>query len=239
MNKLYSVFSGKGGVGKTNFLLNLAGTLSNLNKKVLILDLDLYGGGIGVYLNKSSRKNICDLYKDKDKTNLNINDYVTRYNKYIDFIASPTDFKSSSKTNEEILDLIQKSKLNYDYILIDLSHNLSQFNQEILKKVNKVFYIFTNDTLDLKNTYLNLKFFKKHNIKYNTILNYSIHFNKKYYVNYDIKSIIKSNIDYEISSEFHEPLIENIIARGQIQTMINKRRKDYNIFYLIARKLGD
>ena len=39
--KIVCFYGGKGGVGKTTTLLSLAGTLSKLNKKVLIVDLDL------------------------------------------------------------------------------------------------------------------------------------------------------------------------------------------------------
>lgn len=56
MSKVASVFSGKGGVGKTTFILNLAGVLSNMHKKVLIVDADLYSGGIAVALNKKVPK---------------------------------------------------------------------------------------------------------------------------------------------------------------------------------------
>ena len=34
--KSICVYGAKGGIGKTTFILNLAGTLSNLNKRVLI-----------------------------------------------------------------------------------------------------------------------------------------------------------------------------------------------------------
>ena len=34
----------KGGTGKTTNVLNIAGILSNIGKKVLIIDLDLYTG---------------------------------------------------------------------------------------------------------------------------------------------------------------------------------------------------
>ena len=50
--KSFCVFSAKGGVGKTTTVLNLAGTYEKLNKKVLIIDLDLSGGSIAVALNK-------------------------------------------------------------------------------------------------------------------------------------------------------------------------------------------
>ena len=52
--KIITVFSTKGGVGKTIFTINLC-TFHNLNKRVLIIDLDLYSGGISVSLNVDSK----------------------------------------------------------------------------------------------------------------------------------------------------------------------------------------
>ena len=43
------VFSAKGGVGKTITTLNLAGIFEVLNKRVLIIDFDLSGGGKVVF----------------------------------------------------------------------------------------------------------------------------------------------------------------------------------------------
>ena len=50
--KSLGFFSAKGGVGKTVNLINLAGIFQQLGKKVLMIDLDLYSGGIANALNK-------------------------------------------------------------------------------------------------------------------------------------------------------------------------------------------
>ena len=57
-------FSAKGGVGKTINLLNLAGIFEQLEKRVLIIDMDLYSGGIAAYLNRKNDKNIYTLCFD-------------------------------------------------------------------------------------------------------------------------------------------------------------------------------
>ena len=56
--KIISVSSVKGGVGKTTILTNLAGIYCSLNKKVLIVDFDLYSGGVAVSLNVKNAKDI-------------------------------------------------------------------------------------------------------------------------------------------------------------------------------------
>ncbi|MBI1824171.1 MAG: MinD/ParA family protein [Nitrospirae bacterium] len=53
--KVISVTSGKGGVGKTNIVANLAIALSRLGKSVLILDADLGLGNIDVLLGLAPR----------------------------------------------------------------------------------------------------------------------------------------------------------------------------------------
>ena len=58
--KLITIASVRGGTGKTTTALNLAATYSLMNKKVLILDYDLYSGGIALSLNVDINS---DLYK--------------------------------------------------------------------------------------------------------------------------------------------------------------------------------
>ena len=56
--RVVSVSSGKGGVGKTNIVANLAFSMSTAGLKVLVLDADLGLGNIDVLLGKAPRYNL-------------------------------------------------------------------------------------------------------------------------------------------------------------------------------------
>ena len=90
--KIISISSVKGGVGKTTTVLNLAGIYYLMGKKVLLVDLDLYAGGIATCLNINSKK---DIYTVVDSISNNrftmLSDYVTHYNSGIDVLPSPKD----------------------------------------------------------------------------------------------------------------------------------------------------
>ncbi|MDD2505312.1 MAG: AAA family ATPase [Bacilli bacterium] len=239
MSRVASVFSGKGGVGKTTFILNLAGTLSNLKKKVLIVDTDLYNGGVAISLNKTPKKTIFNYSEEFKKKKIpDLMEYVIKYNEYISFIASPKCIKEADQIDFLAIEsIIAEGNLLFDVILFDTNHVYNKFNEFLLKRMNKILYLVTNDSLDLKNSKNNLDMLWKDNKNVDVIMNYSIHFNREYFILYDIKNILQCNIDYTISNRFHNENIDNLTVKGEILTIHTQKLYDYKTFNLIANSL--
>ena len=105
--KVVCVSSVKGGVGKTILSINLAGIYHLLGKRVLLIDLDLYSGGIATCLDIKNKK---DIFMLADSINNNrfttLADYVTKYNENIDVLASPKDPRMANKVTGKYLPLI-------------------------------------------------------------------------------------------------------------------------------------
>ena len=237
------LFGVKGGIGKSITVMNLAGVASNLKKKVLIIDLDLYGGSIAIALNKKVNKTIYNFADDYNNNRYNdLNDYITNYNEYIDFVAAPKDPRKASKINSDYIDIfLDKAKFNYDLILIDTNHILDEINLSILDKSDKILFMVSNDVFDIKNMKSLISIFKDLDInKYSVILNSRSRLNKEYFSLYDIRDIIKNNIDYEISSKFYIKDIDKYIVDGKILTMEKKiiDTKDYKVLENIVLELS-
>jgi pilus assembly protein CpaE len=128
--KIITIFSTKGGVGKTILTLNLAGIYHNLNKKVLIVDLDLFSGGIAVSLKVDPSKDIYNLVDDLNNNKFkDIDKYIAKYNENIDVIISPIDPRESLKINKKAIESIFNNAIHkYDIILIDTNHVLNDNN---------------------------------------------------------------------------------------------------------------
>ncbi len=231
---ILSIFGVKGGIGKSTLVLNFAGICEILEKRVLILDLDLYGGSIALALNKEPKKTIFNFVDDYNNNRYNnVKDYVTNYSKYIDFIACPKDPRQANKIDSKYIEiLLDKVKFNYDIVLIDTTHILDEININVLDKSDKILFVVSNDMFDIKNMRSLISIFKDLDIKkYKILLNESFRTDKEYFSLYDIKDVIKNNIDYLISSKFYYKNIDELIINGSIPTLNKKTPslKDYKI----------
>lgn len=241
IGKTVCVYSAKGGVGKTTTILNLAGTYHKLGKKVLILDLDLTGGAIAVALNKAPQMTLYNMILDIENNNYNsISNYVTKYNENIDFLASPIDPRQAGKIDSSYIELIlDRAILSYDVVLIDTNHIINELNLVLIQRVDNILFVTTNDPYDLKNLKSILSIFRDTGItNYKILLNQSVVPFKNYFSLYDIKNIIKNNIDYTLSSSFFIPDIDDYVLNGEIITLNNKCQKvfpeDYTSFIRMA-----
>jgi hypothetical protein len=76
---------------------------------------------------------------------------------------------------------------------------------------------------------------------YKIILNEALDVQRNYFSNYDIKNIIKSNIDYTIPNSFYIKSIDKYVLDGEILTLNKKirssRKKAIQNFEMIANSL--
>ncbi|MFA5408086.1 MAG: AAA family ATPase [Bacilli bacterium] len=223
--KIITVFSTKGGVGKTIIALNLAGIYHQMNKKVLIADFDLYSGGVATSLNVDSSKDMYNLVDDLNNNRFTeFSDYVVKYNENIDVLGCPIDPRQGGKVDSKYVNIILVNAINYyDIVLVDTSHILCNTNLTALDKADEILLVLSNDPVDLKNMKSIISIFKDSEItNYHIVLNEAINTDKDFFTPFDIKNIIKANIDYTISKQFHINDIDHYIINGEIP-ILNKK----------------
>ena len=220
--KVISICSVKGGVGKTTTLLNLAGIYQMLKKRVLIIDFDLYSGGVAALLNLRNKKDIFMMIDSISNNRFTqISDYIEHYNNNIDILSCPRDPRQASKIDSKyipiILDLARKE---YDVVLVDTTHILDENNLVLYDLSYMLLFIITNDLVDLKNMKSLISIFKDLEKKnYLICLNNSRDTGKDFMSLFDIRNVIKNNIDYTISKNFYIKNIDKYALNGEILTL--------------------
>lgn len=239
--KSLCLFSAKGGVGKTIMTLNLAGIFEQIEKRVLIIDLDLSSGGIAAALNCPFEKTIYNFMDDYNNNRYHdFQEYVTKYDDFIDILPSPKDPRQAGKIDSKYIELaLDKAVYSYDVVLIDTTHDLNEQNLVMLDIVDEILFIMNNDPLNVKNMKSLLSIFHDLDMNnYKIVLNNSRDPYKKYFSLFDLRSILKGNIDYTISTEMYLKNIDDYVMNGKIITlepkMANIFAKDYGTLMSIA-----
>ena len=225
--KVITVTSVKGGTGKSTTTLALAGILSNKKLKTIIVDMDLYSVVIAASLNLKAKKDIYTLVNDYMNHGLkDLDEYITKYNDYIDVLPAPKDPRSVGKINSHYIDaILKKLKYQYDIILIDTNHIIDDINLITFDNSDNIIYVITNDLMDLKNMKTMLAIYKDMNLNnFYLILNETL--SKDKVDIYTINSFLEKNIDYVLPSSSFIKNMRKLLMDGKIITLEKAYQKE-------------
>ena len=118
--------SGKGGVGKTTTIANIGAGLSQLDKKVIMLDTDMGLRNLDVVMGLEDQinYNLLDLLENRCR----LNQAIIRDKRFPNLYMIPASLKSIplEKYQEAFAILLEHLKKEYDYCLIDCPAGIEQ-----------------------------------------------------------------------------------------------------------------
>jgi pilus assembly protein CpaE len=159
LSPLVCILGPKGGTGKTLVAANLAVGLAQEGKRVVLVDLDLQFGDLGLSLGLAPEKTIYDLAKsgggiDHEK----LDDYLTPHASGIRVLLAPTRPDQASVVTVELLrECYSLLRTMCDIVIVDTPPG---FTAEVIASIDvstHVCMIGMLDSLSLKNTKLGLE----------------------------------------------------------------------------------
>jgi pilus assembly protein CpaE len=119
--RVITVFSAKGGVGKTTFSTNIGAYLASTGSSVLVVDLDLAFGDVGISLQLIPNNSIADLVSMAGHLDeQGLEQIVVHHESGLDAACAPAEPSDADRIpGTTISELLRVAKRAYDFIVID------------------------------------------------------------------------------------------------------------------------
>lgn len=143
MSVIFTIVSGKGGVGKTTITANLGVELSKLGKKVLIVDADIGNSSLGIHFGlEQAPFTLADLLSGKK----DVKKAIYRTPEGVEIMPSSLSLREFLKSNIDLLpNIIEKVRDNYDVILVDSPPGINKNSLVTLKVADEILVVTTPD----------------------------------------------------------------------------------------------
>ncbi len=158
--KIITIFSTKGGVGKTTIGTNLAVSIAReTGARVALVDLDLQFGDVAVMLNVVPKRTITELIQEVASLDANVLEtFLVPHASGIRILPAPTRPEYAELITashiEKILGLL---KTNYDYIIVDTPAFFHETNLTAIEMCDQILLIISMELPTIKNVKLGLE----------------------------------------------------------------------------------
>ncbi len=157
VTRVISVTSGKGGVGKSTAVVNIAVALARAGRNVLVLDADLGLANIDVMLGIQPRYTLNDLFEN----GIPMKDIVVEGPEGIAVIPAASGVESICSLDTErrmvLLQAIEEIAVHYDYLLIDTSAGIGSEVMYFNSASSEIVVVINGEPTSLTDAYALVK----------------------------------------------------------------------------------
>ncbi|EDL63963.1 MinD/ParA family protein [Bacillus sp. SG-1] len=157
--KTIAVVSGKGGVGKSNFAVNISLALQKQGKKVLLFDMDIGMGNIHIILGKQPDKTISDFI---NSPGTDIENIIFTDEAGTSYISAGNGLQNIVEWDDididRMLNALSELVHSYDYIVFDMGAGAAYHTLEILMSVEDIFVVTTPEPTAVTDAYSMMKY---------------------------------------------------------------------------------
>jgi len=162
-----AVSSGKGGVGKTNIVANLAYVLSKQDKKVLVVDADLGLNNIDILLGLSPKFHIGHVLSGEK----NVQDIITEGPAGIHLLPAGGGLQELTQLDGEkkivLMEELDQVSSGYDFLIFDTGAGISTNVTYFCSAAHEILLVATTEPTSLTDVYALIKtLHTKHAQKY-------------------------------------------------------------------------
>ncbi len=162
MAKIFTVLSGKGGVGKSTFCVNIAFALCEKGKKVLLIDGDAGLRSLDLLLGVDEMV----LYDWADILNERCDSSKARlfYDDNLQLLPAPIEYPEDL-TKEDFESIINSYREEYDYIFIDSPAGVGDLTNIYTECAQECIFVATADSVSARSVYIASEELIKNGIK--------------------------------------------------------------------------
>lgn len=150
--KIITVFSTKGGVGKSLVATNVGVSLASIGHSICLVDLDVSSGDVAIMLQLTPHRTINDLVSFNGVIEAEgISSILTRHSDNLSIVAAPVRLDSPDQaTPEDIGKLLDALRGMVDFVVVDTSGTFDDFALCALDRSDSIVLVGTLDIPSLK-----------------------------------------------------------------------------------------
>lgn len=155
--RVVTIASGKGGVGKSNFILSFALSLMELGKKVVVVDLDIGMANLDILMGTTPKYHLLDMIRERKS----IWSVLEKGPKGLEYLAGGSGFQQLLQLREEergyFFKELEKLHGYADIILIDTGAGLTIESQQCHLSADEIILLTTPEPTSMADAYSVIK----------------------------------------------------------------------------------
>lgn len=199
-----SCFGTKGGVGTTTVAANLAVSLAQRDKKVLLLDLNFQMGEAILHLDLPMKYSIADAVREENIDQASLRNIMIQHDSGVFLMVAahrPEDGADVDK--DQVVQLLGVLNTMFDYVVVDLGRQVDDRTIEVLDISDRILMLTELTFPAVRNTNLYLDLFRKLDVGSHKSLLIVNRYHKKYEISIeDLEKTVEKSAYWVVPNDY-------------------------------------